>query len=396
MLNALVVGAGIGGLASAIALANGGHRVSVLERAPQFSELGAGIQLAPNAFHALQQLGIDAEVHERAVYPDQLRLAAAHNDDIIIEIPLKGDYLQRFRHPYAVVHRADLYEALLAKCHAHESISLTPSTKVVAYKHEGDNVFAFSADGARSQAGDLLVGADGIRSSIRQQLVCDGPPQISGHTIYRSIISILEAPLWVRSPCVTIWAGPGSHFVCYPVAGGDQLNMAAVIDNKATTMTVAEPVERQRVQREFVQFNPAVRELIALGRQWRSWVLCDRPPIDIWSDNRVVLLGDAAHPMLQYAAQGACMALEDAVSLGAAMDSTASRDVSAGLDRYVEARRGRTALAQNVSREMGERIYHASGPYARQRDRELSAMTLADTLDRLSPLHEPVNVDAVR
>ncbi|MCE7000786.1 FAD-dependent monooxygenase [Saccharothrix sp. S26] len=384
-MDIVVAGGGIGGLAAALAAARAGHRATVLERAAEFQELGAGIQLAPNAFHALDDLGVGVQVRRRAVFTEELRLMDGVSGDVAVSLPLTGAYRKRFGNPYAVVHRGDLFQPLLQACRRHPGVDLRADHPVVGYEQDGSGVRAVLADGRRV-AGDVLIGADGIRSAVRGQLIGDGAPRVSGHTIYRCVVPMGEVPEDLRANRVTLWAGPKWHFVHYPIARGELLNLAATIDDGASRAVVGEPVPTERVRNLFTRLPPVARRLLHLGRDWRTWVLCDRGRLDRWVDGRVALLGDAAHPMLQYAAQGACMALEDAVVLGRVLGEP-STDVTALLERYNDVRRERAAFAQHVSTEIGTRLYHVEGEQARQRNAMLRGLSLSDLLDRVAPLH---------
>lgn len=397
MANTLIAGGGIGGLAAALSIARAGNRVTVLERGDRFAELGAGIQLAPNAFRALDLLGVGDRVRERAVFIDELRLMDGTTGRRVTGLPLTGAYRERFGNPYAVVHRGDLYQPLLDACRADGRIELLPGHTVTGYTQTVDKVVvtsrvAGSGTVTRFEA-DHLIGADGIRSAVRAQLVGDGRPRVSGHTIHRSVIPMDRVPEELRWNVVTLWAGPKWHFVHYPIGGGAFLNLAATVDDGATREVAGEPVAREVVQNRFPGLSDTARALLALGDEWRTWVLCDRDPVSAWTDGRVALLGDAAHPMLQYAAQGACTALEDAVVLG---------DVFPDLDAYAALRRERTADATRAARWLGERIYHPAGEAARERDGMLAALSERDLHDHVAWLHaynprtERIPSDAVR
>ncbi|GAB1645438.1 3-hydroxybenzoate 6-monooxygenase [Krasilnikovia sp. MM14-A1259] len=390
MAEIIVAGGGIGGLAAALAVAAREHRVTVLERQDTFAEYGAGIQLAPNAFHALDRLGVGERVRERAVFIDELRLMDGRTGRRLAGMPLTGRYRARFGNPYAVVHRGDLYEALLGACRADDRIELRAGCAVTAYTQDPDRVTAHTAGGERV-TGAALIGADGIRSVVRAQLVGDGRPRVSGHTIYRAVIPMHRVPADLRWNAVTLWAGPRWHFVHYPIGGGEFLNLAATRDDGARREVTGQAVERAHVLDQFPALGGAARRLLELGDGWRSWVLCDRDPVDRWVDGRVALLGDAAHPMLQYAAQGACTALEDAVVLGRFLAIGA---LPQGLSAYAAHRRDRTARIQLLAREMGSRLYHVAGDEARDRDRMLAALTADDMYDTVAWLHGPEALDA--
>ncbi|MFI2213845.1 3-hydroxybenzoate 6-monooxygenase [Streptomyces sp. NPDC020141] len=384
-MRTLVAGGGIGGLATAIALAAQGHRVTVLERHDTFAEFGAGIQLGPNAFHALDRLGAGEAVRDRAVFIDELRFMDATTGRQVVRMPLTGAYRERFANPYAVVHRGDLYQPLLDACRAADGIELAPGQSVVRYDQTEDEVTAYTALGDRFTA-EALIGADGIRSAVRRQLVGDGEPRVSGHTIYRSVIPMERVPEELRWNSVTLWAGPKWHFVHYPIGGGEFLNLAATRDDGALEAVAGLPAERDHVIGEFPDIGDAARRLLELGEEWKTWVLCDRDPVDGWTDGRVALLGDAAHPMLQYAAQGACMALEDAVVIGDLLVGDGA-DVVPRLEKYNAQRRDRTARTQLIAREMGSQLYHPAGAAAAARNDMLSSLTAEDLYDKVSWLH---------
>ncbi|MGK4581612.1 3-hydroxybenzoate 6-monooxygenase [Kitasatospora sp. HPMI-4] len=385
MAQILVAGGGIGGLAAAIAIADRGHHVTVLERRDTFSELGAGIQLGPNAFHALDRLGVGEAVRGHSVHIDELRFMDGTTGEYVAGMPLTGAYRERFGNPYAVVHRGGLYQGLLDACRADGRVTLVGSAGVTSYEQNAVSVTAHT-DAGESFTGAALIGADGIRSAVRRQLVGDGEPRVSGHTIYRSVIPMKCVPERLRSNTVTLWAGPGWHFVHYPIGGGELLNLAATRDDGAREVVVGRPAAKAHVLNEFPELGHSARRLLELGEDWREWVLCDRDPVECWTQGRVTLLGDAAHPMLQYAAQGACMALEDAVLLGELLDGH-TEDVEQRLEKYNAERRERTARVQLVAREIGRQLYHAAGAEAVARNEMLSAFCAEDLYDKVSWLH---------
>jgi salicylate hydroxylase len=362
----LIAGGGIGGLAAALGLAQKGRACVVLERMPELGEIGAGIQLGPNAFHAFDYLGVGDAARAMAVYIDSLRLMDALSGEEITRIPLDEDFRRRFRNPYAVVHRADLHGVFVRACRAHELIELCTSSEVVDYEQDGSHVTAVLRNGERILGG-ALIGADGLWSVVRKRVIGDGAPKVSGHTSYRSVIPTEHMPEDLRWNAATLWAGPKCHIVHYPLSGWKVFNLVATYHNDAPEPVAGKPVAHDEVRKGFAHIAERARKIIEHGRGWRLWVLCDRDPVMNWVDGRVALLGDAAHPMLQYMAQGACMALEDAVCLSAEMDA-ASPDIERALQNYQAKRRLRTARVQLQSRAIGEHVYHPAGAHAELRN----------------------------
>jgi salicylate hydroxylase len=372
----LIAGGGIGGLATALGLAQKGFRSILLEKAASLGEIGAGIQLGPNAFHAFDYLGVGQAARAMAVYIDQLRLMDALTADEITHVDLGTNFRTRFGNPYAVVHRGDLHGVFLRACRASELIELRVSSEVVGYDQDGSSVTAHLANGARV-TGSLLIGADGLWSNIRRQVTSDGPPRVSGHTTYRSVIPTEEMPEDLRWNAATLWAGPKCHIVHYPLSGWKVFNLVVTCHNDAPEPVAGKAVSEAEVLPGFAHVHERAQSIIRHGRDWRLWVLCDRDPNPRWVDGRVALLGDAAHPMLQYFAQGACQAMEDAVCLSH-MLSQYQDDCAVGLQHYRAQRFGRTARVQLLSRAIGEHIYHPAGEHARLRNAIMRAKSSED------------------
>ncbi|MBC6445982.1 FAD-dependent monooxygenase [Actinokineospora xionganensis] len=392
MATVVIAGGGISGVAAALAVARNGHRATVLERNPEFGELGAGIQLGPNAFRALDHLGVADRVRSGAVFIDEINLMDGMTGDRITSLPLGAEFSERYRYPYAVVHRVDLHAALLDACGQSPLIDLRTDCAVAGYTVDGATVSVRLPSG-EVVTGDALIGADGIRSAVRRQLVGDGEPRVSGHTIYRSVVPIEQVAHELRWNSVTLWAGPKMHVVHYPIAGGRFFNLAATVDDGATQIVTGKPAARDLVMDTFAALAPETRRFLDQGQDWRTWVLCDRDPVPRWTDRQVVLIGDAAHPMLQYAAQGACMALEDVVCLDGLL-SQGETDFVELFAAFAAARTGRTAWIQGVSRAIGEEVYHPSASAADERTRWLSSLSAAQVHELVDPLYlGPVTAD---
>jgi 2-polyprenyl-6-methoxyphenol hydroxylase-like FAD-dependent oxidoreductase len=381
----LIAGGGIGGLATALGLARAGFSVAVMEKSASFGEIGAGIQLGPNAFHAFDALGVGDEARASAVYVDKLRLMDALSGEDITAIDLGEVFRARFGNPYAVVHRGDLYGVFLNACRANALITLRPGSHVVAYEQDGTSVTIRLGSG-ETVTGSALIGADGLWSAIRRQVVGDGPPRVSGHTTYRSVIPTEDMPADLRWNAATLWAGPKCHLVHYPLSGWKVFNLVITCHNDAPEPVAGKPVAEDEVMKGFAHVNERALKLIRHGKDWKLWVLCDREPASNWVDGRVALLGDAAHPTLQYMAQGGCMAMEDAVCLGRMMASFPG-DIEKALEAYRSRRVLRTARVQLQSRAIGEHIYHPAGVHAELRNTIMRGKTSADWYDSLAWLY---------
>jgi 3-hydroxybenzoate 6-monooxygenase len=382
----LIAGGGIGGLAAALGLARAGFTVMVLEKSASFGEIGAGIQLGPNAFHAFDSLGVGDEARASAVYVDKLRLMDALSGEDITAIDLGEAFRARFGNPYAVVHRGDLYGVFLNACRANAHITLRPSSHVVAYEQDGTSV-TVRLDAGDTVTGSALIGADGLWSAIRRQVVGDGPPRVSGHTTYRSVIPTEDMPEDLRWNAATLWAGPKCHLVHYPLSGWKVFNLVITCHNDAPEPVAGKPVAEDEVMKGFAHVNERALKLIHHGKDWKQWVLCDREPVSNWVDGRVALLGDAAHPTLQYMAQGGCMAMEDAVCLGR-MVASFPGDIEKALEAYRSRRVLRTARVQLQSRAIGEHIYHPAGVHAELRNAIMRGKTSADWYESLAWLYD--------
>jgi salicylate hydroxylase len=353
----LVAGGGIGGLAAALALTRRGFRVRVLEQSPEIGEIGAGIQLGPNAFHALDALGVGPKARGRAVYTDELVMHDAIDEYCVGRIPTGGAFRARFGNPYAVIHRVDVHTSLLEGALETGRIDFLTSTRVTGIEQDESGITLIDQKGLRHR-GAALVAADGVKSVAREQYVGD-PPRVTGHVVYRAVVDRNDFPADLQWNAASIWVGPNCHLVHYPLRGGEQYNVVVTFHSRQQEQWSVTDGSREEVQSYFKDVCPRARQLIDLPKSWRRWATADRNPISQWSFGRATLLGDAAHPMTQYLAQGAGMAMEDAVTLGEAL-RVAQDDIVRGFDLYQRARVARTARVVLGARDMG-RIYHAHG-----------------------------------
>jgi len=357
-LNLIVAGGGIGGLAAAFVLARDGHAVTVLEQSAAFGEIGAGIQLGPNIFRMFEWLGLTDAVTRVAFFPPGMGMNDVRTGEKVVRVPLGEAARAAYGHPYGVIFRADLHQVFLDACRAMPNVTLRTSSKVESFAQSAAGVTVRLASGEEWH-GDALIGADGLWSRIRDSVVGDGKPRVSGHIAYRAVLKREDVPAHLWSDDVVLWGGEKTHLVHYPLRRGELFNLVAVFHSDKYDEgwnTFGDPAE---LDQRFAQAVPQVRELLAKIETWKMWVLCDREPVRNWTDRRVTLLGDAAHPMLQYLAQGAGQAIEDAVVLGAALRH-AQGELEPAFQRYQQARYLRTGRVQLTARFYGD-IYHASG-----------------------------------
>lgn len=353
----IVAGGGIGGLAAALALVRQGFAVKVLEQAPSIGEIGAGIQLGPNAFAAFDALGIGERARGRAVYTDEMVMMDALDETTVARISVGEAFRERFSNPYAVIHRADVHGALLEGAQESDRIEFLTSTQVAHVEQDASGVTVLDANGD-AHRGVALIGADGVKSAVRQQYVGD-EARVSGHVVYRAVVDKKDFPADLQWNAAAVWVGPNCHLVHYPLRGGEQYNVVVTFHSRDKEEWSVREGSREEVQSYFTDICPRARQLIELPKSWKRWATADRDPIAQWTFGRVTLLGDAAHPTLQYLAQGACMAMEDAVTLGQALRAN-DNDFTKAFDLYQRSRVARTARVVLSAREMG-RIFHAKG-----------------------------------
>lgn len=383
----LVAGGGIGGLAAALALARKGHSVHVLESSADFGEVGAGIQLGPNVFRMFELLGLTEAINASAVFPDNLIMRDGLSGEEVTRIPLGAGFRARFNYPYAVIHRPDLHQAILDAVRRRPEVRLSASVKVTGFEETGDRVVVMSENGT-SFEGAALIGADGLWSKVRGQMLGEGKPRVSGHIAYRAVIPTPEVPEHLRSNDVVLWAGPKTHLVHYPLRRGELYNLVVVFHSNRYEEgwdTYGDPEE---LRERFCGQRPEVLEFMAMVNAWKMWVLCDRDPISQWSRGRVTLLGDAAHPMLQYLAQGGCMAMEDAVVLADQVQA-ANGNFAAAFLAYQQQRYLRTTRVQMTARFYGD-IYHAADAVRDLRRQLLAGRTPEQAYDGIAWLYDGI------
>jgi 3-hydroxybenzoate 6-monooxygenase len=353
----LIIGGGIGGLTAALALSCQGCRVHVVEQAPEFGEIGAGIQLAPNAMHVLEQIGVLPEITKHAVFPNQLVWMDAVRGTRITAVDLGPAFRARYGHPYIVLHRSDLLAALLRACQQSDLITLEPSRRVVEVEDLGESAKVQFADGTACEA-DMLIAADGLWSVVRR-LISDDQPVADGYVAYRGTIAIDQISQQGGIDNVLMWVGPQMHFVQYPVRRGELYNQVAVFRSKRYKPGSDDWGTVDELDAHYAQTCEYVQNSVKLMWRDKRWAMHDRAPTLSWSRRRIVLLGDAAHPMYQYIAQGACQAIEDALCLAKHVASSPQQP-DAAIRRYEKDRALRTARVQITARTMGA-FFHLDG-----------------------------------
>jgi len=361
----IIAGGGIGGLAAALALARKGYKSVVLEQAPQFGEIGAGIQIAPNAWHALDALGVGQLVKKEAVFIERLLMFDGVSGERVIDIPLDQRFAKRFGNPYAVTHRADIHGSLLDGCKALPAlIDLRTSSRVTGFEVQDGAVRVKLASG-EALRGAALVGADGGKSVIRETIVGDPMPPVSGHMCYRAVLNIGDVPKELRLPAATLWAAHNTHIVHYPLRGWKLFNLVATVIGKHTSGGHNEAATLEEVLPLFAHYCEKPLKLMRTPKEYRRWMLQYREPVDNWTRGPVALLGDAAHFMLQYMAQGAAMAMEDAVCLGRCADA-ADGDFPRAFRDYQERRMVRATRVQISANSLIGQIFHVPDGLQRQ------------------------------
>ncbi len=376
----IIAGAGIGGLTAALALAQRGFEVTLLEAADRLDEVGAGLQLSPNAARVLIALGIAERLKRHVVVPEHLAVRNARSGHLLAQGPLGATSAHRYGAPYWVIHRGDLQAALCDAVGATPGITLRLGSKVENFTAEPDGVAVSTSHGSQPLAAraHVLIAADGLWSTLRQQLGHATAPRPAGQTAWRTLVPIdaapkSAAPKSAALPAVNLWLGADAHLVHYPVKSGRMINVVAIVDDDWREPGWSTPGAPRALLDRFstAQWHASARDLLAACERWQKWALFDCPPLASWGKGRVTLLGDAAHPMLPYLAQGAAMAIEDAAVLAACLDR--NPDVPAALRTYEASRLPRTTRVQRDASRNGT-VYHLRGAGAALRSLALMAM----------------------
>jgi salicylate hydroxylase len=375
-----VAGAGIGGLTAALALAAKGFRVVVLEKADRLVEVGAGLQLSPNASRILVDLGLTERLGRRAVTPEAISIMSARAGGEISRLPLGEAVSSRAGAPYWVVHRADLQTALQGAVNDNPDIELRLGCQFedLTAHAKGLTVVQRSGNMRRQDLAMALIGADGIWSSVRNHLFPETQPQFAGLIAWRGTLDARQLPREYTAARVQLWMGPHAHLVAYPISGARQINIVAVVPgtwNRPGWSAEGNGLELKEAFAASRWPSPA-RMMISAVDDWRKWALFTLPEGGEWSEGAIALLGDAVHGMLPFAAQGAGMAIEDATVLAHALSEgplETAAGVAAALKRYAKLRRARVARVRRAAQSQG-RIYHLTGPMALARDLAIKAI----------------------
>lgn len=383
----IIAGAGIGGLTAALTLARAGFRAVILEQAMRLTEAGAGIQLSPNAMHVLGALGLTERLRPHVVAPDAIRIIKAATGRDIVRIPLGANAEHRYGAPYWAIHRADLQGVLANAVEQSADITLRLGARVedFAVHPRGVTVQARTAQELRDEQGIALIGADGLWSTLRTRLGDRRPPRFAKRTAWRAAVPAERVTDELREPVTGLWLGRDAHLVHYPVKAGAMVNIVAIVRDDwhdAGWSSAGRPAD---LLGRFERFAPLARTLLALPDSWQKWALFDRAPRRIRAQGPVTLLGDAAHPMLPFLAQGGAMAIEDAAVLAHCLGR--EEDAARAFRSYERARRHRVARAQREAKRNSWR-YHLSGPLGSARGMFLQAIGGERLLHRYDWLYD--------
>jgi salicylate hydroxylase len=379
-----IAGGGIGGLACALALARKGFRSLVLEQAREFGEVGVGLHVAPNALSVLDALGVGEAAKKNALIIERLLMLDAVTGEEVVDIPCGANFARRFGNPYAVAHRAHIHGPLLDACRAHPLIELRTDSRVTDFAPDGSAV-SVMLDGGQTIAAAALIGADGVYSNVRKHIVGDGDPQPAGAVIFRATIPAAQMPKDLQHPYPTFWAGPDWHMIYYPISDWSMFNLGCTVLTGQDKLGEAEEYAPDAVLPYFVDRCEIPGRVLRIPKSFRRFVIVHREPVDNWTAGAATLLGDAAHPMVQYIAQGAAMALEDAICLAGCADECGG-DFPEAFRHYQDIRIVRTARVQ-ISSMMMSKLNHAKGVERKVRNSLFEGRTAEEHYDRLAWLY---------
>lgn len=379
----LVAGGGIGGLAAALGLARRGRPVRLFEQAAGFEEIGAGLQMSPNGVRALKALGAWEAVEPSCVIPSEIHVRDGLSNALLQRIRLGKPFEERFGAPYRVCHRADLLAGLVTAAKRNFAIELNTGKRAAGVEDTGKDAVLTLSDGSAA-AGAAVVAADGIRSALRAAVAGEVRPTPRGVILYRGLMPLNRVPPEIEADCVTLWLCPGAHVVHYPVSNWRNFNIVVAVDGSLPDEGWKTAAHSGEVPKRLPGACEELALLLAAPASWMRWPGADLAPLPQWTKGRVALLGDAAHATLPFLAQGAVMALEDAVVMSREVAGTG--DVADGFRGYERRRRARTARVQEQSRSMA-RIYHASGLLAAGRNLTLRLAGPSYALGRLEWLY---------
>ncbi len=374
-----IIGGGIAGLASAIALSKIGREVTLYEKSDEFGEVGAGLQIGPNAVSALKQLGVFEALETLTVAPQNIRIMDGLTGDQLSVLPLGEKFEQLFGQPYRVVHRADLLAVLVNGVKQCSGVEICLSSPLVRLDIEADNITCHFTDSSVTTH-QMLVGADGFRSVVRRSILNDGPPIFAGHSLYRALVPMVEAPDIAHIEDVHLWLYPGGHVVHYPVSSGQNLNIVAARQQNWESRAWSTPAEPAEVETCFAKAASDLGDILQTPGAWLKWAAAGHPASQIWSRHNAVLIGDAIHPTLPYLAQGGAMALEDAVCLASFLKK------GENIGNFAQTRLARTSKIVATSSQQGK-IYHMRNPYRLARNFVIRQTSPSAQLKRLNWLY---------
>ena len=380
----VVAGAGIGGLTTALALAQRGFRVIVLERAAKLEEAGAGLQLSPNASRILIDLGLEPLLAPHMIVPDSISIMTARTGKEIGRVPLGEAAALRYGAPYWIVRRADLQSALLARVTGHPDIDLRLGAQFedVAVYPKGVTVVQRRGTARQQEQALALIGADGVWSSVRHQIFPEAQPQFTGSIAWRGTVDATQLPRGFNTQRVQLWMGTNAHLVAYPMSGGKRINVVAIISGKWNRPGWSEPGDVVEIANQFSapRWPIAARMMIGAVDGWRKWALFAVRDGGVWNKGPIALLGDASHAMLPFAAQGAGMAIEDAAVIAKCLESSPANPTEAFAE-YARLRAPRVTRTQRTARKNG-RTYHLGGPVGFARDQVIRVLGGSRLLSR--------------